>query len=233
MTASDTDCYTRQREDLLIQIEVEAAATASFTHRPRFSPEVMAALARVPRHRFVPPGLEDAAYLNSPLAIGFGQTISQPFIVALMTELLELRPGAVVLEIGGGSGYQAAVLAELGARVYSIEFVEELATAARRRLHDLGYAHVEVMTGDGYYGWLEHAPYDAIIVTAATPEVPPPLLEQLKPGGRMVLPLGQPYADQDLKLLLKRQDGGIHSDSILPVAFVPFLHAGPPADAFR
>jgi protein-L-isoaspartate(D-aspartate) O-methyltransferase len=233
MTSSEMDFFAGQREDLIAQIEAEAAATASFTGRPRFSPEVMAALARVPRHRFVPPGLEDAAYLDSPLSIGFGQTISQPYIVALMTDLLELRRDSVVLEIGCGSGYQAAVLSELAAWVYSIEFVEELATAARQRLHDLEFSNVEVMMGDGYYGWPEHAPFDAIIVTASTPEAPPPLLEQLKPGGRMVLPLGQPYAGQDLALLVKQQDGSFDSRYILPVAFVPFLHAGSFLGAFR
>lgn len=233
MTASPTDSFARQRAGLIAEIEAEAAATASYTGRRRFSPEVMAAMAKVPRHRFVPPGLEGAAYLNFPLSIGYGQTISQPYIVALMTDLLELRPDSTVLEIGCGSGYQAAVLAELAARVYSIEFVEELATAARQRLRDLGYANVEVMTEDGYYGWSEHAPFDAIIITAAAPEVPPPLLEQLKPGGRMVLPVGQPYASQDLRLLIKQQDGDIESRSILPVAFVPFLHARSHSGASR
>lgn len=193
----------------------------------------MAALGRVLRHRFVPAGLEDAAYLNCPLSIGYGQTISQPYIVALMTDLLELRPDSTVLEIGCGSGYQAAVLAALAARVYSIEYVEELATAARQRLHDLGLSNVEIMAGDGYGGWPEHAPFDAIIITAATPEAPPPLLEQLKPGGRMVLPVGQPHYSQDLMLLIKRQDGSIESHSILPVAFVPFLRAGSSSGIFR
>lgn len=223
-SASDPEAFVLQREELLAEIEAEAAATAPYTGRCRFNPEVMAALARVPRHRFVPEGRENAAYLNSPLSIGYGQTISQPYIVALMTDLLELRRNSVVLEIGCGSGYQAAVLAELAAQVFSIEYVEELAAAARQRLHELGYSNIEVMAGDGYDGWPEHAPFDAIIITAAAPEAPPPLLNQLKPGGRMVLPVGQPYASQDLMLLAKRQDGSIESRSILPVAFVPFLH---------
>lgn len=220
----DSDPFARRRADLLAQIEAEATATASFTGRERFSPAVLAALAKVPRHRFVPPDYEDAAYLNSPLSIGFGQTISQPYIVALMTDLLDLSPDATVLEIGAGSGYQAAVLAELAGRVYSVERVGELAETARRRLAGLGFANVDIIAGDGYYGCPEHAPYDAIIVTAAAPEIPPPLLEQLKPGGRMVIPLGVPYGDQELTLVEKRTDGRIERRNVLPVAFVPFLH---------
>jgi protein-L-isoaspartate(D-aspartate) O-methyltransferase len=221
---ADSESFARQREDLIAQIETEAAATASYTGRRRFSPAVMAALAKVPRHRFVPPGLEDAAYLNSPLSIGYGQTISQPYIVALMTDLLDLGSEDIVLEIGCGSGYQAAVLAEMAAHVYSMEVVEELAAAARQRLHELGYGNVHVIAGDGYYGCPEHGPYDAIIVTAAASEVPPPLLEQLKPGGRMVLPLGLPYGSQDLQVVQKKPDGTVESRSVLPVAFVPFVH---------
>ncbi|MGZ8249784.1 protein-L-isoaspartate(D-aspartate) O-methyltransferase, partial [Methylomagnum sp.] len=198
---------------------------APFTGRERFNPAVLAALAKVPRHRFVPPDYADAAYLNSPLSIGFGQTISQPYIVALMTDLLELHSESVVLEIGAGSGYQAAVLAELAGRVYSIERVGELAETARRRLAGLGYANVEIIAGDGYYGCPEHAPYDAIIVTAAAAEIPPPLLEQLKPGGRLVIPLGVPYGDQVLTLARKGEGGAVESRDVLPVAFVPFLHA--------
>lgn len=224
-TDAHADPYAQQREALLARIEAEAAATERYTGRRAFSPDVMDAVARVPRHRFVPPGFEDEAYLNSPLAIGYGQTISQPFIVALMTDLLELKPGAAVLEIGCGSGYQAAVLAELGARVYSIEFVEALALSAQQRLRELGYSSVEARAGDGYFGWPEHAPFEAVIVTAAADQIPPPLIEQLKPGGRMVIPVGQPYASQDLVLLAKQQDGGTRRQSILPVAFVPFLRA--------
>lgn len=221
---SDPDPFAEQRAALLIEIEAEAAATASYTGRSRFGPAVMAALARVPRHRFVPPGLEAAAYLDAPLSIGYGQTISQPYIVALMTDLLDLTPQSTVLEIGCGSGYQAAVLAEIAAGVHTVELVEALAVAARQRLLDLGYGNVAVLAGDGYYGWPEHAPYDGILVTSAAREVPPPLLEQLKPGGRMVIPLGLPHGSQELVLLRKESDGTCLQRAVLPVAFVPFLH---------
>jgi protein-L-isoaspartate(D-aspartate) O-methyltransferase len=218
-----TDPYVPARARLIARIEAEAHATAFYTGRARFAPAVLAALGRVPRHRFVPEGLEDQAYLNEPLSIGYGQTISQPYIVALMTDLLDLPAQARVLEIGCGSGYQAAVLAELGAQVYSIEFVEALADAARERLARLGYGTVSVRCGDGYDGWPEQAPYDGILVTAATPEIPPPLLEQLKPGGRLVIPLGPPWEGQDLTVVIKAADGSLERRSVLPVAFVPFL----------
>ena len=221
---SRAELLARRRADLMAEIEVEASATASFTGRKQFSPAVMGAMSRVPRHLLIPPEQENLAYINSPLSIGFGQTISQPYIVALMTDLLELRPEAIVLEIGCGSGYQAAVLAELSAKVYSIELVDELALRARSRLQELGYANVEVISGDGYYGCPEHAPFDGIIVTAAAREVPPLLLEQLGPGGRMVIPLGLPHGGQDLTLVVKQRDGSLNYHSVLPVAFVPFLH---------
>ncbi len=215
--------YARLRFALLAQVEAEARATACYTGRERFSPAVLAALGKVPRHCFVPLELRGLAYLDSPLAIGHGQTISQPYIVALMTDLLDLAPDSSVLEIGCGSGYQAAVLAELGCRVHSIELIDDLAARASETLRGLGYPEVEVRCGDGYHGWPELAPFDAIIVTAAIPEIPPPLLEQLRPGGRLVVPLGKPYSGQDLTRVLKREDGSIESRSVLPVAFVPFL----------
>jgi protein-L-isoaspartate(D-aspartate) O-methyltransferase len=185
------------------------------------SPRVRAAMAKVLRHAFVPVDEVRLAYANIPLPIGLGQTISQPYIVAIMTDLLDVEPDDVVLEVGAGSGYQAAVLAELAARVYTIEIVEELAERARERLERLGYDNVEVRVGDGYDGWAEHAPYDAIIVTAAAPVVPPPLLEQLKPGGRMVIPLGEAWAAQDLVRVEKDADAQVRERSLLPVAFVP------------
>ncbi len=182
---------------------------------------VLQALGRVERHRFVPAGARSEAYANHPLPIGHGQTISQPYIVALMTDLLQLSPGDTVLEIGTGSGYQAAVLAELGARTWSIEIVEPLAREAAQRLEDLGYDTVETRVGDGYFGWPEHAPFDAIIVTAAASHVPPPLIEQLRPGGRMVIPVGGRFVTQFLLLVEKDDDGEVRSQQITAVRFVP------------
>ena len=188
----------------------------------RFDPGVKDAIARVPRHLFVPPAQQPHAYENRPLPIGHGQTISQPYIVALMTDLLKPGREDSVLEVGTGSGYQAAVLAELVRAVYTIEIVEPLADEARRRLERLGYRNVEVRTGDGYKGWEERAPFDAIMVTAGADEVPPPLLRQLKPGGRMVIPVGPAWNVQYLMLFEKQADGSIRSRQILPVRFVPF-----------
>ncbi|MGH8135393.1 MAG: protein-L-isoaspartate(D-aspartate) O-methyltransferase, partial [Steroidobacteraceae bacterium] len=186
-----------------------------------FSARVMGAMDAVPRHRFVPARSVGSAYANRPLPIGHGQTISQPYIVALMTELLEPQPDDVMLEIGTGSGYQAAVLAKLVARVYTIEIIAPLAESAAARLRELGYQNVQVKIGDGYYGWPEHGPFDGIIVTAAAGSIPPPLIAQLKPGGRMVIPVGAPFHTQDLILLQKDPQGRVTTTSILPVAFVP------------
>jgi len=184
-------------------------------------PAVLAALRAVPRHRFVPPAHQDYAYADSPLPIGCGQTISQPCIVALMTELLQLRAGDKVLEIGTGSGYQAAVLSELTPNVFTIEIVEQLEREAAERFTRLGYRSIQSRLGDGYDGWPEHAPYDAIIVTCAAGHVPPPLWHQLKPGGRMVIPIGGTYETQRLVVLTKDADGGRTSRNVLPVRFVP------------
>jgi protein-L-isoaspartate(D-aspartate) O-methyltransferase len=175
----------------------------------------------VPRERFVPSRLVGAAYENRPLPIGHGQTISQPYIVALMTELLQVDRDDVVLEVGTGSGYQAAVLAKLASRVKTIEIIRPLGESATKRLHQLGYRNVEVKLADGYYGWPEHAPFDGILVTAAGTSIPPPLVKQLKPGGRMVIPLGAPFQTQDLILVSKDAAGKVSTKSILPVAFVP------------
>lgn len=183
--------------------------------------QVLAAMQKVPRHEFVPERSRAAAYDDAPLPIGYGQTISQPYIVALMTELLELSRGDKVLEIGTGSGYQAAILAEIVGQVYTIEIIEPLADSAAARLKRLGYNKVEVKFGDGYFGWPEHAPFDAIIVTAAADHVPPPLIEQLKPGGRMVIPLGSVFFRQTLVLVEKDTDGKVRTRNIAPVAFVP------------
>ena len=196
-------------------------------HGARFEARVTEALGRVPRHRFVPDGQVEQAYENRPLPIGLGQTISQPYIVALMTELLRVRKADRVLEIGTGSGYQAAVLAELAGKVYTIEIVRPLAAEARERLARLGYANVEVRAGDGYLGWPEQAPFDAIMVTAGAPHVPPALVEQLKPGGRMVIPVGAAGAVQSLTLLEKRADGSVERRDVVPVRFVPLTRDPP------
>ena len=188
---------------------------------------VLAALRKVPRHEFVPANLRDHAYADGPLPIGFGQTISQPYIVALMTELLRLKRGERVLEVGTGSGYQAAVLAEMGTAVYTIEILEPLARSAAARLKQLGYEKVQVKHGDGYLGWKERAPFDAIIVTAAAEPVPPPLIEQLKSGGRLVMPVGQPGETQMLMVLEKDATGSIRTRNVTPVVFVPLTREEP------
>jgi len=182
-------------------------------------PAVLAALRRVPRHEFVPPSVRPQAHADHPLPIGDGQTISQPYIVAVMTELLQVQPGHRVLEIGTGSGYQAAVLAELKVEVYTIEIVEKLAVSSRTLLERLGYRTVHVRAGDGYRGWPDAAPFDRIIVTAAPLQVPQPLIDQLKPGGRLVCPEGG--HDQDLVLYTKAADGRLRRERVLPVRFVP------------
>ena len=190
------------------------------------APDVLRAMRSVPRHKFVPSDLQDQAYADHPLPIGYGQTISQPYIVAWMTELLELKPGEKVLEIGTGSGYQAAVLAELGyGEVYSIEIVPELAASAAQRLKDLGYARVHVRQGDGYYGWPEAAPFNAILVTAAPDHLPGPLAAQLAEGGRLVIPIGPPGAYQSLWKFVKK-NGELTAYNLGGVVFVPFTGAG-------
>ena len=204
------------------EIAAMARETGAETGRPRFGDAVMAAMRKVPRHRFVPFLQEIFAYDNRPLPIGESQTISQPYIVALMTDFLDLKSGDTVLEVGTGSGYQAAVLAELAAKVYTIEIVESLGKRATRLLRELGYRNVEVRIGDGYNGWPEAAPFDSIIVTAAPGEIPKPLVDQLKPGGRMVIPVGGTHDAQQLLLVEKQPDGTTATKRTLPVRFVPF-----------
>jgi protein-L-isoaspartate(D-aspartate) O-methyltransferase len=182
------------------------------------------AMRRVPRHNFVPESLAREAYADRPLPIGYGQTISQPYIVAYMTQVVAPGPGRRILEIGTGSGYQAAVLAATGAKVFSIEIIPELAESAAERLRRLGFETVRVKAGDGYFGWAEHAPFDAIVVTAAAEFIPPPLLDQLKDGGRMVIPVGTPFFVQTLMLVEKRGTE-ITTSSLMPVRFVPFRRA--------
>src|SRR5262249_48823009 len=213
------------REGMLAEIAAEAADTSILTGRASFSSVTMAAIGRVPRHRFVKPSQEPVAYVNGPLPIGFGQTISQPFIVALMSDLLDLEPGQRVLEVGTGSGYQTAVLVELGAEVYSVEIVPELAEEASRRLAELGYA-AQLRVGDGYEGWSEHAPFDRIIVTAAAPVPPPPLLDQLAAPGQMVIPLGRRHTSQVLTVVDRNAQGTLTQRAVLPVAFVPLTREG-------
>jgi protein-L-isoaspartate(D-aspartate) O-methyltransferase len=206
---------------MMQDIERGVEQTRSLIGKRALDPRVMEAMKQVPRHEFVPGNAQAYAYENGPLPIGQGQTISQPYIVALMTDLLNPEPEHVVLEVGTGSGYQAAILSLLVKQVYSTEIVEPLATAARERLQRLGYTNVEVGTTDGYDGWVEHAPYDGIVVTAAAPAIPEPLVEQLKPGGRLVIPVGLPYSYQELMLVEKSEDNAIHTKDILGVAFVP------------
>jgi protein-L-isoaspartate(D-aspartate) O-methyltransferase len=219
------DAYAKQRADMLAEIAATARATALETSRPKFSDRVMAAMGRVPRHRLVPPDQVPYAYENRPLPIGHGQTISQPYIVALMTDLLDTKPTDVVLEIGTGSGYQAAVLAELVAKVYTIEILEPVGKRAEAQLATLGYRNIAVRIGDGYLGWPEAAPFDGIVVTAAAPHVPQPLVEQLKPGGRLVIPVGAQWQVQELLVIEKRPDGSTVTKRTIPVRFVPLTRS--------
>jgi protein-L-isoaspartate(D-aspartate) O-methyltransferase len=217
--AQDSRAAARAR--MVAGIAALARETGAETGRPRFGEAVMAAMGKVPRHRFVPVLQDIFAYDNRPLPIGEGQTISQPYIVALMTDLLDPKPTDTVLEVGTGSGYQAAVLAELVAKVYTVEIVEALGLRAKQVLGELEYRNVEVRVGDGYGGWPAAAPFDAIIVTAAPAAVPQPLIDQLKPGGRMVIPVGAPSDVQHLLLVEKQSDGRTTTRRALPVRFVP------------
>jgi len=212
------DLFEKLRQQMIAEIVTEAALTVGHTGRAAFSDRVMRVIGSMPRHEFVPVELQPYAYLNRPLPIGYEKTVSQPFIVALMTDLLAPEAGDVVLEVGAGAGYQAAILAELAKRVYTVDIIEELAQGAERRLKRLGYENVEVGVVNGYYGWPEHAPYDRIMVTAASDLIPPPLLAQLKPGGRMVIPTGIPDK-QTLTLVEKSATGSLSAREILPVRF--------------
>lgn len=221
MTAEAQDPYAMQRQAMLDDIAEITHDTRYETGRATLSGRVMAAMKKVPRHRFVPPGAERHAYDNRPLPIGHGQTISQPFIVALMSDLLDLKAGDKVLEVGTGSGYQAAVLGELAREVYTIEIVAPLAKEASARLVALGYRNVTVRSGDGYLGWPEQAPFDAIMVTAGALEVPPALVQQLKPGGKLVIPVGPQWSGQELLVIEKDAGGKTSTRKALAVRFVP------------
>jgi len=210
--------YAAAREQMVAAITADTIFACASIGKAALGERVMATLGKVPRHEFVPVELQPFAYANVPLPIGFGKTISQPFIVGLMTDLLAIDAGDAVLEIGTGLGYQAAVLAELAQRVYSVEILEELANEAKQRLRQQKYTNIEFKIGNGYYGWPEHAPYDKIIVTAAPDLIPPPLIEQLKAGGKMVLPAGLAEA-QRLLLVEKDVTGALTTTEILPVRF--------------
>jgi protein-L-isoaspartate(D-aspartate) O-methyltransferase len=220
-TSSRAQDWTALREGMVAEIRADVIATRSYIGKGSLQPEVFTVLGRVPRHLFVPAEVQPDAYENRPLPIGFGQTISQPYIVALMTDLLAPTPEDMILEVGTGSGYQAAVLAELVGQVHTIEIIPELARQADKRFARLGVANIQVRQGDGYFGWPDAGPFDGIIVTAAADHVPPPLVRQLKEGGRMVIPVGHRFSVQQLLLITKDNDGTLQTRQILPVRFVP------------
>ena len=217
------DDFAKARKQLIDEIEVEMHTLGDIFGKAKLDAPVVKAIVNVPRHEFVPDDMQGSAYINRPLLIGYGQTISQPFVVAAMTDMLALNSTARVLEVGTGSGYQTAVLAELAQVVFSVELVPELAKSADERLRRLGYDDVRVRIGDGGEGWPEHAPYDAILVTAAAAEMPEALVDQLKPGGRMVIPIGGPAKTQFLTLVEKDDGGKVTQHEGLSVAFVPLI----------
>ena len=221
-TIQADDNYDKLRRHMINTINQIAWETQIETGKATLDKKIMEVMAKVPRHEFVPEKQRPYAYDNRPLPVGYGQTISQPYIVALMTDILEVDSNDVVLEIGTGSGYQAAILAELVKHVYTIEIIKELGKSAQDTLAKLNYDNVKVKIGDGYYGWAEYAPFDGIIVTAAPSEIPPLLINQLKPGGRMIIPVGEYLWVQSLTLIEKDEQGETTSRKILPVAFVPF-----------
>jgi len=219
--AADESKFALARQRMIGNIERTQREVARETGSRTLDREVLAVMGEVPRHLFVPRGQQDSAYENRPLPIGYGQTISQPYIVALMTDLLRVKPGDRVFELGTGSGYQAAILAKLAKEVFTVDIVAPLGKQAADRLALLGFANVQVKVADGYYGWPEHAPFDGIMVTAAASHVPPSLVRQLKPGGRMVIPVGTGFLTQHLLLIEKAKDGTLTTRQVLPVSFVP------------
>jgi protein-L-isoaspartate(D-aspartate) O-methyltransferase len=218
------------RQQMIAEVVADAVFLTPQIGKSAFASRVIEVMGRIPRHEFVPVELQAYSYINSPLPVGYGKTVSQPFIIALMTDLLEPDSGDTVLEVGAGVGYQAAILSELVKQVYSIEIIEELALETRRRLKRLGYRNIEVRVGNGYYGWSEHAPFDNIIVTAAPDLIPPPLIAQLKPGGRLVVPTGIPDKQQ-LVVLEKSADGKLTTREVLPVRFSELEEGGEAAGA--
>ena len=221
----DEQQFDLMRQQMIAEVVAETVFLTPRLGKAALNARVIEVMAKILRHEFVPVELRSYAYVNGPLPVGYGKTISQPFIIALMTDLLEPQPGDVVLEVGAGVGYQAAILAELVKQVYSVEIIEELALNAERRLKRLGYRNVEVRIGNGYYGWPEHAPFDKIIVTAAPELVPPPLIAQLKSGGRLVIPTGIPDKQQ-LVLVEKAESGRLVAKDILPVRFSQLEESG-------
>jgi len=223
----EVEKHSNAIQQLLDEISQNASETASWTKREKFSETTMAAIAKVQRDRFMQPGYETSAYINRPQPIGHGQTISQPYIVALMTDLLGLKGDEHVLELGSGSGYQAAILAEVltDGHVFTVELIPQLAFRATNSFKELGYSNVTLKQGDGNKGWPENSPFDAIIVTAAPERMPDALIEQLKPGGRLVIPLGEAHSHQDLVIVDKDREGRILTEKLLPVSFVPLVHS--------
>jgi len=215
--------FERERQQMMDDIDAGFAYTRSKTGRDHLNPRVRAAMLGVPREDFVSTDMRHAAFRDGALPVGHGQTISQPYIVALMTDLLELDDASVVLEVGTGTGYQTAILSQLAQKVYSLERIPELARAAQQRLGEMGCDNVETRCSDGYLGWPEKAPFDAIVVTAAAAKMPTVLLEQLAPGGRMVIPIGLPHAHQELVLVTRDPQGEVETRDILAVAFVPMV----------
>ena len=225
-TSATAQDRSAERAAMIETIKSHARSVPSAVEAQGIDPVVLKAMGKVPRDLFVPESQRSAAYQDRPLPIGYGQTISQPFIVALMADLVNVGPTDAVLEIGTGSGYHAAVLSQLAAKVYSIEIIPELGNRAAARLAELGFDNVEVKVDDGYHGWPAHAPFDAIVVTAAASHIPPPLVEQLAKGGRMVVPVGGPFSFQFLMLVEKLRDGSITTRQLLPVSFVPLRGGG-------
>ena len=215
------ESYKTERHSLVEQIKKDVNFTSIYLGKSELRPQLVQALRSVPRHEFVPVEQKRFAYQNRPLPIGYGQTISQPYIVAIMTELLEPKATHKVLEVGTGSGYQAAILAEVVDKVYTIEIIKPLAEEAHQRLQRLRYTNIYTRSGDGYYGWESKAPFDGIVVTAAASHIPPPLIKQLKPGGRMMIPVGSRFMTQQLLLVTKQADGTIKTRQVVPVRFVP------------